>query len=103
MSRCTPLTVTLSHDNKLESVYSIDEDTGLNITGAEYADLISFTAILSASPIQELETVDILKHTPFLDKVRKDHPSVGVLLLYLFNNRVLLIVDNEREVIIHRS
>ena len=100
---CTPLTIRLSDKFDLEYVESIDDATGLDITGCEYADLISISAILDAKPYPEIGGISIIKNSSFLDIAREmtNDEHLGILLLYIHTTSVVLIVDDEREIIIN--
>ena len=99
---CTPLTVKLTEQLQLRSVYSIGDSTGLDITGCEYADLINFDTILSAKSHQEYSQISIVKNSTFLNIARQMSKDdlLGVLLLYIQSNRVILFIDDERELLI---
>jgi len=99
---CSPLTVTLTKNLKLKSVYSIHGATGLDISGCEFADLINFETILLAPPHPDHEHIGIVKNSNFLNIARHtvNDEDLGVLLLYVHANRLLIIIDDERELIL---
>lgn len=98
----TPITITLTKHYQLESVYSIDEGTGLDITGCEYADLITLESIIQSIPYPDDPDIRIIKNSVYLNITREmaDDPSIGVLMLYIHSGMVVIIVDSDRELII---
>jgi hypothetical protein len=98
---CSPLTVKLTKELRLDSVYSINDSTGLDISGCEYADLVKLEMILSAPTHPEYEQISLIKNSEFLDIVRKitKDSNLSVLLLYICTNSLLIIID-DRELLL---
>lgn len=77
---------------------SIDEPTCVDITPCQYADLVSFSTILDALDVED--DIKLVCSSSILHQVRSQHQddSIGVLSLTLFENTLLLVVDDERDV-----
>lgn len=102
MKYCAPITITLSTNHRLVSVYSVDDAIGVDISGCEYADLVTFRTIIDSTPT-DVENVSFVKDSALMNKARTivGDECLGVLLLYMYANTVLLIIDDEREMILN--
>lgn len=91
-------------DLALSHLHTIDEDTMLDISTSEYADLISIRMLLESEPDSTYGQVKLMKDTSIMNKARAmtQDESIGILYLYFQNDtRLLLVLDTDREINIH--
>lgn len=88
-----PLNIILSSKtNQLISVSSIDDCTWIDVSGAEYADVVSIDAIFNAVTEPKIANVKIIRNDEYISRFKE----VGVLVLYVGKNTIL-IIDEKRD------
>ena len=89
--------IEISPDLRFIDVFSDEKAQALNITGCEYADLISFESIINSTSINN--KIGLIRNSQYIDIANRlcGSNDVGLLYMYLDNaNKVLLIIDDAR-------
>ena len=78
---------------------SLEKDHVLDISGAQFADCISFEAIIHAEELSK--KLRIIRSTLLMERLRKytKDTELGVCILYIYNDIILVIIDSYREFI----
>lgn len=81
-------------------VSSLDDPIVFNISECMYADLVSLEEIMETPYTSD--HVQLLYKSAYMNRIREEqeNDSIGVLFLALFEQNCLLVVDEDREVII---
>lgn len=85
------------------SFESLKLDQVLDISGAEFADCISFEAIIHAEVLSE--KLRMIRSKSLMERMRKytGNPELGVCVVYVYNDIILLIIDSHREFLIREN
>lgn len=81
-------------------VTSLDDPIVFNISECKYADLVSLEEIMETEYLTE--HVQLIYNSKYVDKIRQEqeNENIGILFLALFEHDCLLVVDEEREVLV---